>query len=193
MIGDGEMHLLSSFIFAASSNMDNWVIGLSYGLRQIRIPLISCILISLLTSLGTVLAMLTGQYVLSFLPSGFGNILGSCFIILFGIWGLIQSLRKKPVSSDTNEKNMVKRTISLKEAAVIGCALSINNISIGVGASVTGMGLVVTVLLSFSFSFLFLFLGNQIGKVPFLKFVQQSGEIIANLLILFLGFYELFI
>lgn len=187
------MHFISSFLFAASSNMDNLVIGLSYGLKKVKLPISTCVFIACLTSLGTAAAMLMGKYVLSFLPEQLGNAFGSVLILLLGIWGLIKCLARKNESDFMSHTQPDNRTISFREASLIGLALSINNISIGIGASVTGMDPILTTILSFSFSLLLLQIGNLVGNSSLAQTVGKYGEASANLLIIFLGLYELLI
>ena len=79
------MAVLSLLLFSLSTNLDNFVIGLSYGIRGIRIRLEAGFLISGLVLVGTALSMALGQSLLCFLPLDFARLLGSVVMIGFGL------------------------------------------------------------------------------------------------------------
>jgi putative Mn2+ efflux pump MntP len=62
------MHFLSAVLFAVSSNMDNLVLGLSYGIQKKRIGWRANLLVALISLAGTALSMLLGGGLLLFLP-----------------------------------------------------------------------------------------------------------------------------
>ncbi|NRV14874.1 putative Mn2+ efflux pump MntP [Clostridium beijerinckii] len=86
--------ILSALLFSLSSNLDNLVIGIAYGIKKIRIGTAANLIVALVTSTGTFLSMLLGIYVSKFLPSFLSNSLGAGIIIILGLYFVIQSIFK---------------------------------------------------------------------------------------------------
>lgn len=187
------MHLLSTLLFALSSNMDNIAIGLSYGIKKIHLRMFHCLLIAGITALGTAAAMLAGTQIHGFISEKEGGILGGTLIIGIGLWGILRTLREQYGKAAGSKKKTQPTQISYKETAVLGAALAVNNIGLGIGASMTGLEPVFTSALSFLFSFLLLTAGNHIGRSKLSELIGKNAELTANILMIALGIYEMFI
>lgn len=187
-----QLHLLSTLLFGMSSNTDNLVVGLSYGIKKMPIRWKENLIVALITFTGTVLSMILGKSALLFLPSAFAGILGSLIIIFIGVLGLVQffvKVRKEPEEEEEPEL----QTLTIKEALILGLALTLNNIGLGIGASITGLPVLSTALGSFFFSLVFLYIGNLIGRSKLSEVVGAFAEPLAALLMIGLGVYEIFI
>jgi putative Mn2+ efflux pump MntP len=58
----------SAIIYILSSNLDNVVVGIAYGIKKIKIGLVANLILSIITCTGTVLSMSFGIYISKFLP-----------------------------------------------------------------------------------------------------------------------------
>ncbi|MBZ9686909.1 sporulation membrane protein YtaF [Clostridium estertheticum] len=207
------MHTLSILFFALSSSSDNFVIGLSYGAKKIKIRFINNLLIALISCIGTIAAMLFGKLFIRLIAPGYTNMLGSSILMLFGLFMLLNTFKKKsndnkeltydnsskvhhyneiinhPEAIDKNNSN----TIEFKEAIVLGIILCINNIGLGIGASISGLNIYITSLSSLIFSILFIKLGYYFGSIVTSGKLAKYSEIISACVIILLGIYELFI
>jgi putative sporulation protein YtaF len=85
---------LSALLFSLSSNLDNLVVGIAYGIKKINMKLLANLIIAIITSTGTFLAMSLGSYISAFLSEYIANILGSAVIIILGLYFVIQSILK---------------------------------------------------------------------------------------------------
>ena len=101
---------LSAVIFSMSSNLDNFVIGIAFGIKKIKIGFLPNLLIALITVAGTVASMYAGKIAASFLPRGLTDLLGASIIILLGLYFVLQSF-----SNLLNRKKRI-RSIALKDA-----------------------------------------------------------------------------
>lgn len=97
------MHILSPLLFAISANTDNFVVGLSYGIKKIKIGLVSNLLIALISLVGTILSMSVGKIIFDFVPENASNLIGSIILILIGSWTIVKPLFKKIRSDDVLE------------------------------------------------------------------------------------------
>lgn len=184
------MHLLSILLFSLSANLDNLVIGLSYGIRKIPVRLPANLVISTLIFIGTGLALELGERCLSFLPTGFSAFLGSGIIILVGCAGLLRVFIKKSKAPGSIPQNAPP--LSLRNAFGLGLALSANNIGVGIGAGFSGLAALPSAAVAFVFSFVLLQLGNRIGRSRLAGKTGRFAEPLANLIMIALGVYELF-
>lgn len=195
------MQFFSIMLFAVSSNLDNLIIGVSYGIKKIRIPLLSNLVIAFMAFAGTLLSMLCGEHITKWLPAGAANAIGSILLIGIGLSGLIQygynRRRRKPDdvqwpihAPEKYDKNSDK-TLELKETVSLGAALTVNNIGLGVGASMSGLSVWKTAAVSSFFCIALMLLGNCIGKRCASKRFEKYSEIISGVIIILLGIFEL--
>ncbi|KPU44445.1 manganese efflux pump MntP [Oxobacter pfennigii] len=209
------MHILSIFLFAISSSVDSLIIGLSYGTKKVRIDFFNNFIASLISGLGTFLAMLFGKVLLQIIPLQWANIIGSGMLILLGMYLLGNFLRKNIDSmkgaGEVNEnisefqryENTLRspdvidandsKTIEFKEAIILGIILCLNNIGLGIGAGITGLNIYMTPISSLLFSLVFIPIGYYIGEKVIPDKLSGYSEIISICIIVILGIYELFI
>ena len=95
--------IISALLFSLASNLDNLVVGIAYGIKEIKIGIISNLIIAILTSTGTFLSMLVGTYILKFLPHSVANGLGAIVIIILGTYFVTQSIIKLINNSKSKE------------------------------------------------------------------------------------------
>ena len=192
------MHILSSLLFAFSANIDNFVVGLSYGIKKIKIGLVSNLLIALISMTGTILSMLAGKVILRFVPENMSNSIGSIMLILIGSWTIVKPLleNKHPEDILENPEKADKdnsSSIDGKESIALACALTINNVGLGIGASITGLNVAITSLMTFIFSLCMIMMGYTFGSHYLSKAFGRRAAVVSGLIIIILGIYEMFI
>lgn len=191
------MHIISSILFAFSANIDAFIVGMSCGIKKDHISLPGNIVISLITLAGTVFSITAGLTLLPLLPSWAARICGSSILILLGLYYMIKYFlpgsKKEPPHASAASVETKSRLLPYKEAAVLGLALSLNNMGMGIGASITGMRLLPTSLLTFFFSVLLLSLGNHLGETRFFQTAQRYADPLSGCILIGLGIYEFFI
>jgi putative sporulation protein YtaF len=182
---------LTALLIALSCNLDNVGVGLSYGARGIRLPLITNLYIALLTGVGTGLAMVLGQQTFLFLSPESGAVLGGAILVVMGIWVILQETLfkksrqcpepRKPRSGEDLGRNSVWQQlvcileypaladddfsghIDLKEGTLLGLALMLNNLPNGVAAAMLQLPVALTTLAVGVLSLLTFWLGMGIG------------------------------
>mgnify|MGYP000876367951 CR=1 FL=1 len=205
------MHLLSTLLFAFSANIDNFTIGIAYGIKKIKICWLNNLLIACVTSAGTFISMAAGLAVSQFLTASAANAIGSIILILIGSW-IIKDffLKKEKPQKPTGKASGIRKydqilndpetadndhsgTIDSRESLVLALALTVNNFGLGLGASITGLNIYATVISTFFFSLISIALGCLVGKSCISKFSGKFAPLISGLIILLLGVYELLI
>lgn len=196
------MSFLSIFLFAVSANIDNFVIGISYGIKHIKVTWQANILIAVLTFSGTLLSMLAAQGLTQFISLTLSNTIGSLILIVIGIISIIQYIiceikkggracsKKNIELAETYDKNSNKK-LEWHEAFVLGLSLSINNIGVGIGASIAGIGIIPAAISTLICSMLFLYTGNKLGNSCFSKLLGRHTQLVSGLIIIALGMWEI--
>ncbi len=203
------MEIISILFFCIASSSDNFVIGLSYGGKGIKISFWSNFVVACISCVGTFLAMLFGKGLYLIIPENHTAILASILLVGFGIYMLIEALKKDKYERKENNPgsgnyyNYIEhpeildkdnsKEIELKEAAVLGFILCLNNIGLGVGASIAGLNMYITAVLALIFSMIFVKLGCHLGHKVLNGRLSKYSEYVSALIIIALGIYELFI
>ncbi|MFD0712314.1 sporulation membrane protein YtaF [Paenibacillus sp. GCM10027626] len=86
-------HLASLLLLAFAVSLDGFGVGVTYGLRRIRIPLLSIAIISLCSGFIVWLAMQVGALLSRFMSADIGSWVGAALLILIGMWALVQYWR----------------------------------------------------------------------------------------------------
>lgn len=202
------MDLLSVFLFAISSNIDSFTVGIAYGIKKIQISFLSNVLIAFIGAVGTFLSMRIGLTLSDFLSVSFANKIGSFVLIFIGIWAVMGCFvnrlkkHKKSCVSHSNCKRVLdepelldkddSKTLDVRESSALAFALTINNLGLGLGASITGLNIYITVLFTFVFSFISISLGSLLGKTYLSKLLGESAPLVSGIVIVVLGIYEYF-
>lgn len=192
------MHLLSSVLFALSANLDTLIVGISYGIKKERIPFLENVIISLITFAGTVSSIYMGMQITLFIPARLAQLIGCMILILLGFYYvfkfLVEYFQGKLAAEQWNsEEESLQKTISLKEAVIIACALTVNNMGMGIGASISGMQLIPTSISTLLFCMLFLYAGNKIGSVGISDAMKKWAAPVSGAILIVLGAYEIFL
>lgn len=198
---------LSALLYSLSSNLDNLVIGIAYGVKKIKIGLISNLIIATVTSIGTLISMSVRKFISGFLPTSLTNMLGAVIIMLLGLYFLIQSILKlipKSYSNSLALKNVDEimdyaeksdsdnsGTLNIKEAFVVSLGLMLNNLGTGLAASITGVNVSITVICTFILSIALLMLGKSIGHNILGSICGKYAPLISGVLLIILGIFEL--
>jgi putative sporulation protein YtaF len=200
--------ILSALLYSLSSNLDNLVIGIAYGIKKINIGIIANLVIATITSMGTFLSMSLGIYISSFFPMSITNSFGAIIIILLGTYFLFQSILNIINNNKANEialknaKDMAEYAVksdldnsgdlNIKEASFVGLGLMFNNLGTGLAASITGVNINITVISTFIFSILIIILGKSIGNNILGTFCGRYAPLFSGILLITLGIIEFF-
>ncbi len=199
---------ISALIFSLSSNLDNLVIGIAYGVKKIKIGLFPNLIIAIITSIGTLLSMYLGFYIAKFLSTSFANKLGAFIIIVLGLYFVCQSITKsinKNISKELALKDINDMVvyaehsdldksgdISIKEAIFIAFGLTFNNLGTGIAASITGVNIKITVICTFILSLITIVFGETIGTHVLGKVLGKYAPLFSGILLIVLGVIEFF-
>ncbi|MGA8833818.1 MAG: sporulation membrane protein YtaF [Desulfomonilaceae bacterium] len=214
-----DLHILTIFLLALSSNLDNIGVGTSYGARGINIPFSSNLLIAVITSAGTFVSMAIGNVISTIINPYLANTLGALLIGCTGIWVFIQEFsRRDEEKSDASElfqkTNLSNQSffrkmltildhpfladtdfsghISVKEGFLLAFALTLNNLTNGIGAGLLGLNIALTTASVVVLSIVTIWFGIQFGRYSGVHWFGRFSGRISGLILIFLGIYEYF-
>lgn len=202
------IHLLAAALFSISANLDNFVVGVAFGIQNIKIPRRSNLLVAVMTSICTFAAMRIGQMIQVFLPSRFPNYIGAGTLTLLAFYYIIKSihalrfrdssagitsgqpsdLQEYTEASDFNHN----QTLDTKEAVVLAVGLILNNVGSGIAASITGVSIFLTIIFTFLCSLLFLRAGAHFGSCVLGKVLGKYASLASGILLIALALIEWF-
>ncbi|PZD96017.1 sporulation membrane protein YtaF [Paenibacillus sambharensis] len=101
------LHLLSLLLLALAVSLDGFGVGITYGLRQIRIPVFSVAIIVICSGLVIWVSMLAGGWLTALLSPAFANYMGAGILIAIGGWALFQFWRQHLMGASDEQDSEV--------------------------------------------------------------------------------------
>ena len=198
--------LIASLLFGISASLDALLVGLSYGIRQIRIRFWQNSVISLITLAGTCLSVGLGHRLAAYLPEVIGNSAGSLILVILGLYYIVRWMAARLKKQDADaalsltdgEKLPALQMVSAQslrpgELFSLSLTLSLNNLSAGLSASIAGMPLFPAAVSTLACSVLFLYAGNRLGRHSLLQLAGEAADPISGILLIGLGLLQFFI
>lgn len=87
--------VVSLLVLALAVSLDGFGVGVMYGLRKIRMPLVSIAIISLCSGCIIFMAMQIGVWISGFVDPVFAKAIGGVILIGIGIWAVYQVMSEK--------------------------------------------------------------------------------------------------
>lgn len=212
------MEFFALILFALALNMDAFATGVAYGIRRIKIPPGSLLIISGLSVLAIALSMLAGNVLAGFLSEAFARRLGGIILLLIGGWFVWQSLRKNGAqNSGTTEETKTllhiriyslglvihvlrephradldrSGEISVQEAFLLGAALAMDSFGAGFAVCLLGFDLVLTAALVGIGHIVLTYLGLLTGRGFGATWLGKQFSVLPGCILIFLGLAKL--
>lgn len=201
------MHWLTILLIGVAANLDNLGISVSYGLKSIRIPFVSNFVIATISMICAYIPITAGEFISQFISVTVANYIGGLLIIFLGGKCIVESFYpqtteevvrvdstftkviSQPELADTNDDQV----ISVKESILLGLALAMNCLAMGLGAGFTGASPLLTTLSIGVFSLLTISVGIGIGSKISDNRVGKYSNIIAGIMLILIGAYEILV
>ena len=180
--------LFSTFILGISSSMDSLGIGITYGLKRMKLKKWDKLLLFCISIFVTLISVLIGNILKNIFSEFFFKILGISILIIMG-FVIIAKNNYNECTFDLDNSN----DIDYKEAMLLGFALSLDSFCIGVGAFALGINMFLFALIVACLQYLFLTIGNLLGiHLSNLKNIPQNiWPKISGIILILIGFLKL--
>ncbi|MHA0857451.1 sporulation membrane protein YtaF [Paenibacillus sp. CMAA1364] len=98
-------------LLAFAVSLDSFGVGITYGLRQVKIPLLSIVIISTLSGIVIYCSMQLGVLLSNFVSPYVASAVGASILIVMGCWSLLQMLIQK-------EKEQLEQVVIVDEVKI---------------------------------------------------------------------------
>lgn len=213
--------IIPLLVLALAVSLDSFGVGLTYGLRKMKLPFMSLLFIACCSALSILVAMLFGKVILNYLSPGIAEKIGGIILLIIGSWAIIQSIRQfreqqagtEQSSSDGRilmnieikilglvirilqkpmEADIDKSgTITGKEAVLLGIALSLDAFGAGVGAALIGFSPFLMAISVAVMGALFVMLGMKSGYTFADSYWLKKFSFLPGLLLISIGLWNM--
>jgi putative sporulation protein YtaF len=206
------LQILAILLFAIAVSADGFMVGIAYGVKKIRIPTSSLIVISFASALAVTVSMVCGKVLASFFPSSFAKMIGAAMLIIIGIYFLLQYGRQKisgiacaeeeplwslnvrslgiiihilkyPSTADFDSSG----EISAREAFFLGTALAMDAFGAGIGMALAGFNILFTALGVGVLKFILVNAGLLVGRMVGNERTQGVSALISGCILMAVG------
>ena len=205
------VELLAIFMFAFAVSTDGFMVGIAYGVKKIRMPIVAMAIIFLASSLAVTIAMTLGKGLASFFNPIVAAHVGAIVLVLIGIYyllqaglqracnntnaedallslsvrplGIIVQILKEPASADFDASG----EISPQEAFFLGMALAMDAFAAGIGLAMTGFNILLTAIAVGMLQFILINIGLTVGRIMENERLKNISSLLAGIILLVLG------
>ncbi|MEH7450914.1 sporulation membrane protein YtaF [Gottfriedia acidiceleris] len=206
---------ITVLFLAFSSSIDNFGVGITYGIRGIKVGLLANLIISIIAFIFSEVGIVSGQYISKVFPGTLSNVIGAFFLLVIGLRIVLLTFPRKDkqtIINNDNESvsNIVTNylsspekadvdhsgDISSFEAIILGTAVSMNALTNGLGVGLIGLSPFAISIGASIFSFLAIWLGVLLGKkVANVKIggwsLGQFSSIISGIILVLIAIHNL--
>ncbi|MGE7767821.1 sporulation membrane protein YtaF [Peribacillus sp. NPDC096540] len=199
-----------------SSSIDNIGVGISYGIRNIRISHRSNLMISVICFLFSVVGIYFGLWLSKILPGIMPVVISSFLLVVIGLRIILLAVPRKykasvegaeyeEAATETDVKSKIKKpsnfgksgSVGFVESILLGIGLSANALTNGLGGGLLGLNPIAICIAASIGSFVTVWvgvaLGRKVANVRIGKFsVGQFGTLISGALLLVIAFAAFF-
>ena len=195
---------------AVATSLDSLGVGVAFGAGRVHVDAKAHVTISLVMFIVTWLSVALGNEFARALPTWGGKVLGASIFVGLGVWLLaptFRGTRGRPGGSGSDAPNCAdptgssdessagsvdgSRRVGLREAVLLGGALSLNNFGGGVSAGLMGIGALSMAALSVLFNVLFLVGGHRVGERLARPLMGARMQVASGVLMLLIGLLQL--
>jgi len=193
---------------AVSSSLDNFGVGVAYGIRNVRISWASNLVIAVICFLFSTAGIFFGLWLAKVLPGMLPTMVGSLLLFIIGLRIVLLAAPRKnrdnrqdamPAAHAASIKEILEHPeivdldksgeIGFGEAIILGIALSANALTNGLGAGLLGLPPLAISLTAAIGSFLTVWtgawLGKKVAKVRIGSFtVGEAGTVLSGIILI---------
>jgi putative sporulation protein YtaF len=205
---------ISVGLVALAVSLDGFLVGIAYGIKRIRVPLGSLSVITGISMLMILVSMTVGKVISHYASSYWSTVLGTGILLGLGVYywweawrkflarkhaaaefvslnikplGLIIHILLEPEQADQDASG----EISLREAWLLGFALSMDSLAAGVGLALTGNHVLLTAVMVGWLQFLLVWLGTIGGVYLKGEAVRKAAPFLSGCVFVFLALSRL--
>jgi putative sporulation protein YtaF len=210
------VELVMILMLALAVSGDGFLVGVAYGVKKIKIPLISLLVIALASTTAVTVSMLCGKGLASVLSPEFASRTGAILLLIIGMYFILQACGEKinNLGNDNNEPIITIKVkplgiivqilkqpssadmdcsgeISLHEAFFLGLALALDALGAGLGAAMAGFNILLTAICVGVLKFILLNSGIYLGRLMGNQRWLCLSSLLPGIILVTIGLVEL--
>ncbi|QUH25521.1 sporulation membrane protein YtaF [Serpentinicella alkaliphila] len=210
--------MLESILIAIAISIDSLSVGIAYGVKKIKVPFPSLIILDILSVTLLGLGFFAGNILLKLVPEIWTQVIGGGILFIMGSYLLIQGwinykypseniVGPTPIAvisieslgiainilRDPSRVDLdISGIIDTKEAVLLGIALAIDSLAVGVAVAVPSIYLIIfTLLLVAIINIVFILIGITIGKNLIANKFKEKTAFLPGFILISLGLFRL--
>ena len=181
---------ITIFILALTLSVDDFSVGVAYGLFKTRMSFKTLIIIVLGSATSTYGIMLLGSFIFTSLPNYITTWLSAIILGSIGCKMLYTGWKSKDDNIELIKENA--RLISFKENYLVGLGLGVDDFAQALGLSLAGFPIILTVFLLEISEMTMILAGNSLALKGLSKKVNGKLAIIPGIVLLLVAAYQIF-
>jgi putative sporulation protein YtaF len=205
------LDFLAILLFALAVSTDGFMVGVAYGIKKIRVPMLSLAVIAVASALAVTVSMVCGQGLSALFSERVSSSIGALLLITIGIFflgravreglsqvngnsdelltlkvrplGIIIKILKEPSSADLDSSG----EISPRESFFLGLALALDALGAGAGVAMAGFNIPLTALCVGGLKLVLINLGVMIAAAISSKYVKNVSSVLPGIIFIFIG------
>lgn len=183
--------MLETILIAAAICLDSFALGITYGIRKIKIPKLAILTITIVTTCVLGISVLSGHLISTLISKFAASLISSIILIGLGSFFMLEGYIKHLItikSTEGHEHNLAKLRIpklgiiidialdvtkadldisgdiDIKEALYIGFILSVDSLGVGFGYAISSMNVLYFLASVFFINIVTLICGLKLGR-----------------------------
>lgn len=184
--------IIEYILLALSASIDALSLGITYGIKKTQISKTSNIIIFVIVLFCSTIAILIGHFLSLLFSPIFSVLLGSCLLILLGIYNIYKGIIKSDTFMNFDIDN--SNYIDIKETIALGLAIAVDASCVSMGAGIIGYISFVLPIFMAIFHTFFINCGNIAAKnaVKKLNIPSNVLSIFSGILLTLIGILRIF-
>lgn len=207
---------LSLMLLAFAVSLDSFSVGFTYGLRKMKIPVRSIVVIAMCSAFTLMIAMGVGDLISAVLSPEWAERIGGLVLVVIGAWVLYQFFRPEKEQTEVKDQKMLVKleikslgivihilrkpmeadidrsgAITGIEAFLLGAALSLDAFGAGIGAALLGFSPLVMAAAVAIMSSVFLYIGIKSGQFLSKSEWIQKFSFLPGLILIMIGIWKI--
>ncbi|WP_409302111.1 sporulation membrane protein YtaF [Peribacillus sp. SCS-155] len=202
---------LQLLFLAFAVSIDSFGVGLTYGLKKMKISVASIAVIACCSAISLGVSMTIGEMISRFFSAVTAEKIGGSILIFIGCWVVYQYFRPEKQMEEKHEKTLINLEIKSLglvinilrkpltadfdksgaingiEAFMLGLALSLDAFGAGIAAAMIGISPIILSIISASMSGLFIWGGVQSGKLLAENHLIRKITFLPGVLLIIIG------
>ena len=154
--------LFEILVLVTALSVDAFAAGFAYGVSKIKVPFVSVLIVTGVSSLTLLLSLWVGSVVNSLIPEGLTRQFSFLLLFVLGLVKLFDRSRHDEAEAANKNKDDL---VSPGEAFTLGIALSIDSLAAGIGAGIAMSHIPAALLISFLVGAAAVMAGGSLGRL----------------------------